>query len=197
MACQAMLAGMKFSITGTQNSHGIRWLCNASVPIDVLCMYVKATTGGIQCSSAPFRASLFHCHKNLCWTITNQWSYIVMVPLLWWNKIYKHGKYELHGPPVVALRVIPSMLLRSWGRRMEHMFIFRPPSLHSITLSDFKKFPFHIFLGDPSPLMFYFCHGPLPTYLYFLFPFQPPPHMEAIQWLQRILSLKRNRQDDC
>ena len=40
---------------------------------------LKATPGCLQGFSAPWITSLFHCHKQLCWTIIIPWSYIVMV----------------------------------------------------------------------------------------------------------------------
>ncbi len=40
---------------------------------------VKATPGCLLGSSAPLITRLFHCHKQLCWTIIIPWAYIVMV----------------------------------------------------------------------------------------------------------------------
>ncbi len=40
-------------------------------------LFLKATTGCLQISS-PSTTRLFHCHMQLCWPITNPWSYIVM-----------------------------------------------------------------------------------------------------------------------
>ena len=45
---------------------------------------IKATTGGPQRSSLPSITRLFHCHRQLCLTITNPWSYIVMIPSVCW-----------------------------------------------------------------------------------------------------------------
>ncbi len=97
-------------------------------------MPIKATTGGQQSSSAPSITKLFHCQRQLCWTITNPWSYIVMVPSVCWyvvdkpvvcyssnmlysfnmprcpgSKIFKAttgGRKLGHRPPVVALKVL-------------------------------------------------------------------------------------------
>ena len=37
------------------------------------------------------------------WMTITTYSHMFAMGLLRWNKVYKHGQDELHGPPVVAL----------------------------------------------------------------------------------------------
>ncbi len=68
----------------------------------IKCYCVKATTGGLWCSSPPILQTFCHWSNS----ITNQWrsmGVVFVMELLHWQKVCKIGGDEHHRPPVVAL----------------------------------------------------------------------------------------------
>ena len=114
--------------------------------------HLKATPGCPQDSSAPLKTRLFHFHKQLCWTITIPWSYIVMVRSVCWDVIDEpsmsyssNPSHHLYHSMILTCSSVRKVLVP----KLHPIFIsfYRPPCRSKTQGMVSRNFEFYFFTG--------------------------------------------------